>query len=181
MRIIFIKRKGKKMKTKISTKDTQKHTVIKSVWTSIIVFVIFILLCCVGASMTSPSSSYNNEADPMILMSALCGIMAFVIPAVLIFSSAKYSKTYIEIDQETISGQGMEMINGSREGNIIYFNMNYQQLKNVAIKSGWITLYTDVVTYKILTDKNTAIEIYNFYNQNKQKAPSKGTLSFDAE
>ena len=155
------------MKNGMSSKNSQKQVVFKSICIGILVFIVFILMCCVGINMMPAANSYNNELDPMMLLSALCGIMALAIPAILIFSSVKYSKTYIEIDQDTISGQGMELINGSREGNVIYFNIKYAELKNIAVKSGWITLYTDRVTYKILTDKNTAIEIYNYYNDNK--------------
>ncbi len=155
------------MKNTISTKHTQKNFLLKSILLGILCFIIFILLCCIGANLIPASSNYSDDLDPMTLMSALCGIMALVMPAVLIFSAVKYSKTYVEINEHTISGQGMEMINGSREGGVSYFNMNLSEVKNITFKSKWLTLYTETITYKILTDKNTAIKIYNFYKKNK--------------
>lgn len=151
----------------ISTKGTRKGIVVKTLCIGVLVFVVFISFCCMTINMMPSGRSSSDELEPTMAMAALCGIVAIVIPAILLFSSAKYSKTYVEINQETITGEGIEMINGNREGGVVYFHLKYAELKNMSVKSGWITLYTYGITYRILTDKNTAMDIYRYYNENK--------------
>ena len=67
-------------------------------------------------------------------------------------------QTYFDVYADRFIGKGMQNFS------LLSFNIKFEEINNISIeKAFWIHIHTSGGTYKIMTDKNTATKVFNYY------------------
>ena len=69
--------------------------------------------------------------------------------------------TYVDVCKDRFVGKGIQNLNSQN------FNIKIEQISNISVQGFWIHIHTSSGIYKIMTDKKTATEIFNYYNELK--------------
>ena len=69
--------------------------------------------------------------------------------------------TYVDVCKDRFVGKGIQNLNSQS------FNIKLEQISNVSVQGFWIHIHTSSGIYKVMTDKKTATEIFNYYNELK--------------
>ncbi|MBR0360258.1 MAG: hypothetical protein IIX21_04020 [Clostridia bacterium] len=136
------------MSTK-NTATTYKNTCIVLAVVSIVMGIV--ALCFYGFL------SENYESNGTILL-LLIGLY-FVVDGIIKFLKNYISgQTYFDVYADRFIGKGMQNFS------LLSFNIKFEEINNISIeKAFWIHIHTSGGTYKIMTDKNTATKVFNYY------------------
>ena len=69
--------------------------------------------------------------------------------------------TYVDVYEDKFVGKGIQNLN------LLDFNIKIEQISNISVQGFWIHIHTNSGVYKIMTDKKTATEVFNYYNELK--------------
>ena len=70
--------------------------------------------------------------------------------------------TYVDVYKDRIVGKGIQNMN------VQNFNIRIEQVNNITVEGFWIHIHTNIGSYKVMTDKNTATDIFNYYIESKE-------------
>ncbi len=99
----------------------------------------------------------NYESNGTILL-LLIGLY-FVIDGIIKFVKNYVSgQTYLDVYADRFIGSGM------RNFSVLSFNIKFEEINNISIeKAFWLNIQTNGGTYKIMTNKDTATKVFNYY------------------
>lgn len=99
----------------------------------------------------------EHTRDKSILVILFCGLFALcdgIITAALHYINGT---TYVDVYRDRIVGKGIRNLNPQD------FNMKNEQIGNVTVQGFWVHIHTNAGTYKVMTDKKTASEIFDYF------------------
>lgn len=65
--------------------------------------------------------------------------------------------TYVDVYKDRFVGKGMQNLNS------LNFNVKIEEISNISVQGFWIHIHANGGIYKVMTDKKTATEIFNYY------------------
>lgn len=139
----------------ISTKNTNTKYKNTGIACAVLMCVLGFLVLCGYFFLSSHSS------DDTLIVVLLLGI--FLIGDGIITATLRYinASSYVDIYQDRVIGKGIQNFSP------LDFNLKFEQIDNVSVEGIWVYIHTNSGNYKVMTDKKTATEIFNYYNQFK--------------
>ncbi len=139
----------------ISTKNTNTKYKNTGIVCAVIIGVIGFLILCGYFFLSSHSS---DDTLIVVLLGGLFFIGDGIITATLRYINAS---SYVDIYKDRVIGKGIQNFSA------LDFNLKFEQIGNISVEGIWVHIHTNSGNYKIMTDKKTATEIFNYYNELK--------------
>lgn len=132
------------------TNDKYKNTGI----TCAVLTAILGLIAIIGYMYLSEHSSEDS-----LIFLLLVGL--FLIGDGIITATLRYinSTSFVDIYEDRITGKGIQNFSP------MDFNIKHEQVNNITTEGIWIHIHTTSGIYKIMTDKETAAEVFSYYNK----------------
>ena len=70
-----------------------------------------------------------------------------------------FASSYIDIYEDRVEGKGIQNFN------VLQFSVRYSEINNITTEGIFIHIHTTSGTYKIISNKETATEVFTYYNQ----------------
>lgn len=139
----------------ISTKNTNTKYKNTGIVCAVLMCVLGFLILCGYFFLRSHSS------DDTLIAVLLLGL--FFIGDGIITATLRYinASSYVDIYSDRLVGKGIQNFSP------LDFNLKFEQIGNISVEGIWIHIHTNSGTYKVMTDKNTATEIFNYYTELK--------------
>lgn len=135
------------MSTKNTTDKRKKAGIVSSALTILIgIFVVAFYI-------------YANEhtySDSVILI-LLLGLFFIGDGIIMIAIHCVNGSTYLDVYKDRFVGKGIQNLNA------LNFNIKIEDINNISIEGVWLHIQTSSGTYKVMTDKNTATNVFNYY------------------
>lgn len=138
----------------ISTEGSLKGFKVAQLISSIIYLLLGVFAFSLGLAINSVTG------NPAYIMLIIIGVLSVVLGFVTLITSTARSRTYINIYDSKVEGVGMQ---GSR---VVSFNLQYSQINSISTEKDWIHMHTTVGTFKMLTKRELANQIRDYYNSN---------------
>lgn len=105
------------------------------------------------------STRTYDKSINLILFLGLFVICDGIIMGTIHFMNAA---TYVDICRDRFVGKGLQNFN-PQNFNPQNFNIKNEQITNITVQGFWVHIHTTSGMYKVMTDKKTASEIFNYY------------------
>ena len=103
----------------------------------------------------------SHSSDDTLIVVLLLGL--FLIGDGIITATLRYinASSYVDIYKDRVIGKGIQNFSP------LDFNLKFEQIGNISVEGIWVHIHTNSGGYKVMTDKKTATEIFNYYNELK--------------
>ena len=75
----------------------------------------------------------------------------------------KFSQSYVECYSDKMVGQGIRGLD------VLMFNLEFDEITNVSVDGINIYIQTKSGKYQVISDKETAVQVFNYYYENSNK------------
>ena len=99
----------------------------------------------------------NSGGVYILLVVAICCLL---FGFVRLGRASSRSRTYVKVYSDRVEGVGIQ---GS---SVASFNVTYSQVNSISSENDFLHIHTNVGTYKIITKRDIANNIVNYYNSN---------------
>ena len=140
----------------LSTRDTNGKYVKMAV-------TVAILTCLLGIAIMVAGFFLMGESDEGVLI--ICPLIGAVMILEGIFTGIirkRIAESYADIYDERIVGTGIQNLS------VLDFNFRFDQIINISTENANIYIYTNSGKYQIVSNKETAMSVFNYYHTNKK-------------
>lgn len=117
-----------------------------------------IIICLFGIFITAFYCYASTQThDKTIIMLLLLGLFLLGDGAVMAVIHYINGTTYLDVCPDRIVGKGIQNLNPQD------FNIKNEQINNITVQGFWVHIHANGGVYKVMTDKKTASEIFNYY------------------
>ena len=135
----------------MSTKNTntsRRNAGIVSAVLTILIGIVTVAFYCYANERT-----YSNSIIFLLLLGLFFIGDGIVMTAIHCINGS----TYVDVCKDRFVGKGIQNLNSQS------FNIKIEQIINISVQGFWIHIHTSSGIYKVMTDKNTATKIFNYY------------------
>lgn len=102
---------------------------------------------------------YANEhtSSDGVILCLLLGLFLICDGIIMTAIHCINGSTYVDVYKDRFIGKGIQNLNA------LNFNIKLEEINNISVEGFWLHIQTSSGTYKVMTDKDTATKIFNYY------------------
>lgn len=120
--------------------------------------VLAILVTLIGAFIVAfyiYAKEHTNDDNAIFLL--LLGLFLVGDGMIMVVKNCVNASTYVDIYKDRFVGKGIQNLGA------LGFNIKTEEVNNISIEGFWLHIHTSSGAYKVMTDKNTAQKVFNYY------------------
>lgn len=121
-----------------------------------------VLTCLLGIAVAIGGFFLMSQSDEgVLILGPILGAIMIVEGIITGTIRNRFAETYVDCYEDKMVGQGIQNLG------VLAFSFKFNQIVNVSVDGINIYIHTNSGKYQIISDKETAMRVFDYYHENK--------------